>query len=667
MINTSIKTLKGVGEKKALLYAKLGIHTLFDLVHNYPKKYNDMSKVTSIEDTVFGTSFTVLTSVSSISSNRTARGKEMVKVVLYDDSGEMEAIYINAPYIKNILKKDVLYYFHGTLVDASHNKVVFHPEFVKYLDSPKGFGIRPTYSLTKGLKSSDFTKLFTQISSIVSTIDDRLPKSIVEKYQFMSRKEAIVEVHLPTSMDRLEEARRLLIYEELFFHQFLLLASKEMIERQEKTFNYLDVDKSELSTLFSFDFTSSQEQVIDEVYADMKSKKIMNRLLHGDVGSGKTAIAISAAYLAVKSSYQVAVMAPTEILAKQHFETFQSAFGNTVNIRLLVSKSKDKKTLYSQIKDGSVDIIIGTHAIIQKDVSYNNLRLIITDEQHRFGVRQRSMLKDRVNGDVDTLVMSATPIPRTLSMIVYGDLDVSKLDVMPIGRKEIITKYVKNSEKWDLVNFCKERIDEGEKVYFVAPLIEDNEESSLTSLDQMYTSLTRSFKGYRVGKLHGKMKPEEKEQVISDFKSGKIQVLASTTVIEVGVDVREATIMVITHVERFGLSQLHQLRGRVGRNDMQSYCFLTSGSYEDKVKKRIDAMVEFSSGFDIAEIDLKLRGPGDILGTRQHGFSEFKIADYARDYDIVQAVREDVRTYARDLSDENLERAVKSVLSTLKY
>ncbi len=667
MINTTIKNLKGVGEKKAKLFAKLGVHTLFELIENYPKRYDDRTVLSEIKDITFGSSFTFLAKVRSVESTRTARGKQLIKFRLYDNTGELDAIYINAGYMKNMLKKDVLYYFHGSLADGGGKKTIFHPEFLKFDENPDGFGVRSVYGLTKGLTSSDFTKLITQVQNVIAQLENKLPSTIISKYNFMNRSDAILELHLPTSSEKLKIAQKTLIYEEIFFHQFILLSSKEMIERKEKNFSYQKVELSEIESKFPFDFTSAQKKVIADIFNDMYSSKTMNRLIHGDVGSGKTAIAIAATYLAAKSGYQVAVMSPTEILASQHYESFSGLIGQDFNIKLLSSNVKNKKALLEEIASGEVDIIIGTHAIIQKNVQYNNLKLIITDEQHRFGVKQRTVLKEREDGNVDTLVMSATPIPRTLSMIVYGDLDISKVDVMPNGRQKIYTRYVKKNEKSKMINFCKERIDLGEKVYFVAPLIEDSEKSELVSLDNLYNTLKDEFAGYEVAKLHGKMSDEEKDEIINQFKSGAVKVLVSTTVIEVGVDVPEATIIVITHVERFGLSQLHQLRGRVGRSSLQSYCFLTAGKLSEKVAQRIKAMINNSSGFEIAEIDLKLRGAGDILGTRQHGFAEFKIADFTRDYQLIQTAREDAAKIIKELSNQKLEQEIKRVLNDLKY
>ncbi len=664
MIYTSIKNLKGVGEKKAKLFAKLGVHTLFELIEYYPKRYDDMSKIYKIEDLEIGLKATFLARVVSISTNVSYNGKIITKVVVSDDNSRLNIIFLNARYISNMLKVDNLYYFNGTL---TADKTVFYPEFVSFEDKPNGFGIRPVYSLTKGLSNADFSKLIDQIINVINTVPNILPKFILEKYSFLNRSEALLELHKPSSIKKLDRAKEVLIYEEIFLNQFLLFSSREIISREVKNFTYTKVEVNNIENKFPFKFTPSQKNVIEEIYNDMLSEKVMNRLIHGDVGCGKTAIAIAATYMAVNTGYQVAIMAPTEILATQHYETFKFIIGDEFRVELLVSKTSNKKEIYEDIKNGNINIIIGTHAIIQKDVIYNNLRLVVTDEQHRFGVRQRSVLKDKNEGNVDTLVMSATPIPRTLSMIVYGDLDISRVETMPMGRKEIYTKFVKNSEKPKLINFCKERIDKGERIYFVAPLIEENESSDLVSLDALYNSLIKSFKGYNVSKLHGKMSSTDKEEIINNFKLGKIDILVSTTVIEVGVDVPQATIIVITHVERFGLSQLHQLRGRVGRSDLKSYCFLTAGKYSEKIAERIKAMVNYSSGFDIAEIDLKLRGAGDILGTRQHGFQKFKIADFSRDFSIIKKARLDAKEYAKNLTNNELETNMEILFKSIKY
>lgn len=660
MFNRSVLTIKGIGDKKAKALNKLGISTVMDLLEHYPKRYDDFSKPSRIAGLNSGEHGVFLARVISSEKTYSASGKAMIKFELADDDASITAIFMNSPYMSKLLKSGVIYWFHGEITLAGRKLCVFHPEFCEYKKSPEGFGIRPVYPLSGGIKQGDLINALTSCRDLIPLVNETLPKSVVSSANLVARSEALSLIHFPNNISDTIRARRRLVFEEMYNVQVSLLLAKKAIRMNPRICTYKVLELENVFSMFPFDLTSSQKEVIGEIFSDLYSEYTMNRLVFGDVGSGKTVVAIAAAIAAIKSGYQVAVMAPTEILARQHFDVFSKFLAKDISLDLLLSAVKDKKDVLSNVSQGKTDILIGTHALIQSSVEFKALQIVITDEQHRFGVTQRSALKDKALEVPDILALSATPIPRTLSMALYGDLDISYLTDMPSGRKAIITRYIPNAEKLALVDEIREHLLNGERAYFVAPRIEDDEAADLHSAELMYDGLKKIYKNFNVGLLHGKMSQDEKFSIMSDFKNGLIQILVATSVIEVGIDVKEASIIVISDADRFGLSQLHQLRGRVGRGERQGYCFLTGDISKGTSKSRIDAMVNENSGFKLAEIDLQLRGAGQVLGTRQHGFEKFKIADYARDYDVIKEARSIAEDYLDSLGEHELITLIES-------
>ncbi len=639
MLKQSIKTIKGIGSKKAEFFASLGVYSLLDLMSLYPFRYEDLSSPSMISDIENEEEAVFLARVLSFESSRSYNGKNILRVNLSDDYSKMQAIFVNSPYIQKLLIKDEIYWFHGKCSVYGKYKSVFHPEFLLYSDKPEGMGIKPVYPLNKDLKQKDIKNALASCENLFDLIEENLPEKIIDKFDLIKKSEAMYAMHFPSSMENVEKARYRLKFEEIYLQQKEIF-EKRKLEREKKRKNfYTDVNSEEIFSIYDFELTESQKKTVEDIRCDLKSDAIMKRLIFGDVGSGKTVIAISAAYMALKSSYQTCIMAPTEVLATQHYEEFKKYLSKEAKICLLVASVKEKDRLIKEIAAGRYDIIVGTHALIQENVSFKKLSIIVTDEEHRFGVKQRHSLQNKALDGADTLSMSATPIPRTLSMIYYGNLDISYLVDMPKGRKKIITKFVDGREnKKKLLKFIYDKIKEGEQAYFLAPRIEDDEEKNKSSVEKMVKYFREIFPDFSISYLYGKMNSAEKERRMEAFKKGEISILISTTVIEVGINVPNATIILISGIENFGLSQLHQLRGRVGRGEKQSYCFLTTNKKSPNLMNRVKAMERYNSGFDIAEMDLKMRGPGEILGDKQHGFKLFKLIDYLEDHDLIMKV-----------------------------
>ena len=530
--------------------------------------------------------------------------------------------------------------------------------------------IIPIYPLTYNLSQNVLRKIIENgLREIENKLDETLPKYILEEYNLEGINEATKSIHFPKKFKDFNIARNRLVFEELLATQLALLELKNNYQNGEDgiIFNK-NVNMSDIINKLPFKLTKAQLRVLEEIDTDMESNKQMNRLLQGDVGSGKTVISICAAYKAVKSGYQVAIMAPTAILATQHLENFQKMLkGMGMNVELLISgiTKKKKEEILSRLKNGEIDILIGTHALIEENVIFKNLGLVVTDEQHRFGVKQRTKIAQK-GKNPDVLVMTATPIPRTLALILYGDLDISIIDELPPNRKEIETFAVSKKMEQRIDGFIQKQIEEGRQAYIVCPLVEENEEMDLQSVQKIYEKYKKEFSQFKVEYIHGKMKPKEKDDIMLRFKSGEIQILISTTVIEVGVDVPNANIMVIEDSERFGLAALHQLRGRVGRGEYQSYCILKYEGKSENVRKRMKVMSETNDGFVISEKDLELRGAGDFFGTMQHGIPEFKIANLFEDMQILKLVQSVATKIILD--DPKLEKEKNSLLNNLiKY
>ncbi len=568
----------------------------------------------------------------------------LCKLYVRDESGGCEIVWYNQGYLKNNFKPSERYKFYGK-VKAGYGKYemqspVFEPE-----NSNKNTGkIIPIYPLTYSLTQNTIRKIMENaLSEVNGKLEETLPNYIINKYHFYDINTAIKQIHFPDNFEKFKLARNRLVFEELLSMQLALLSLKNKYEVKKKGISFSkDAKMSDVINNLPFKLTKAQLRVLEEIDNDMESDKPMNRLLQGDVGSGKTVIALTAAYKAVKSGYQATIMAPTAILATQHLESFNEILKDTgIRSELLISgiTKKKKEDILQRLANGEIDILIGTHAILEENVVFKNLGLVVTDEQHRFGVRQRSIIAQK-GENPDVLVMTATPIPRTLALILYGDLDISIIDELPPNRKKIETYAVKKGMEVRVNNFIAKNIQEGRQCYIVCPLVEENEEINAVSVMELVEHYQKNvFPNFRVTYLHGKMRPKEKDAIMEEFKNGNIDILISTTVIEVGVNVPNANIMLIENAERFGLAQLHQLRGRVGRGEFQSYCILKYEGNSKIIQERMKVISSTNDGFVISEKDLELRGSGEFFGTRQHGIPEFKIANLFEDIDTLKMVQ----------------------------
>lgn len=652
---TDIQFVKGVGEKRAQLFRKLGVNTVSQLVHLYPRDYRDLSEVCPISKCVINANNYVRAFVArKPSENRIRKGMTIYKTELTDGSDVMHLSIFNNPYLAANLHEGSEYIFYG--------KVTFnwgsYEMTLLSVDSISEIGrLKPVYPQTAGLTSRVISTVMANALSAYAPDYDVIPEKIRREYGLCSLGYALHNVHFPQSRKDIDISRRRLMFEELLVLQ---LGMAKLKNRDRGSTEYI-IKKDYSEEFFGrlpFTLTGAQQNAVADAVRDMGLHEPMNRLLQGDVGSGKTAVAAAVIYTAVKNGMQAALMAPTSILASQHFNTFKKFFDGTgIKTELIVGSTpaKKKKEIKEKAASGEINLLIGTHTLIQSDVSFSSLGLVVTDEQHRFGVRQRSSLSSK-GGNPHVLVMSATPIPRTLALIIYGDLDLSVLNELPPGRQRIDTYCVDETYRERVYAYIKKHLDSGLQGYIVCPLVEESETLGDVSSAKEYFEKLRSgaFKDYSLGLLHGKMKPKEKEQIMQEFSEGKIQLLVSTTVIEVGVDVPNAVIMVIESAERFGLSQLHQLRGRVGRGSQKSSCILIASSGGETTKRRLDVMKKTNDGFRIADEDLKLRGPGDFFGERQHGLPEVRIADMLEDMVLCNQSQQAVRDILSD--DPNLEK-----------
>lgn len=644
----SLKELKGVGEQRYKAFASRGIETAEDLIRFFPRSHEDMTKFTEIADAAAGETVCIRAEIfSPVKEIRIKKNFTLYTMVIYDESGMMAVKWYNNRYVKGVFSTGEKFLFCGKVAFVRGKKELENPIYEK-ADKQRYIGrIVPVYPLSGNLTQKIIRSVTEEALERVGNVREYIPRGILEKYSLDDINFCLRNIHFPENAESFERARKRFVFEELFFLQLALYSKKATSKRNERPpFKNTECVKDFINSL-PFKLTEAQLRVIDEICRDFSGNIPMNRLLQGDVGSGKTAVAAAGMYVAYKNGCQSAIMAPTEILAKQHYDTFVKFFEPFgIKIVLLTSSARNKKALYEEIESGGYDIVIGTSAIIQKDVKYKNLGLVISDEQHRFGVSQRAMLTAK-GENPNTLVMTATPIPRTLSLILYGDLDISVIDEMPPGRIPVATYAVGENMRQRIYAFLDKHIKNGSQAYIVCSLIEDTQQSDLANVTDLYSKIKDIFPRYKIGLMHGKLKPDEKETVMNAFNRNEIQILVSTTVIEVGMNVPNSNIMIIENAERFGLSTLHQLRGRVGRGAEQAYCIMFVHSQSEITKKRMQTLCTSNDGFYISEQDLKLRGPGDFFGTRQHGLPEMKIANLFSDAAILQKAQE----AAKDILD----------------
>ena len=659
----SIDVVKNIGKTRAEQLNKLGIETVEDLIEYYPRDYEDRSRFVPINEIEIGSVNTIRGRVLTSPEARRVRTITIVGVRIADGTGSIECVWFNQPYVKNQLIVGKEYTFTGKVIQKFGRIQMESPDYeLVNADSLNTGRIVPVYTVPKKMSQKVIRGCIKDaMDTVDGSLDEYMPESIIREHNLCSREFAVRNIHFPENDKAFFKARRRLVFDELLFLQMHLLELKGNVCDKKTSVVINDFDDSEIRNALGFSLTDAQEKVLNEIKNDFTTGFVMNRLIQGDVGSGKTAVAMISAYIAIKNGYQAVLMAPTDVLANQHYKSFCDTLEPLgIKCELLTSglKKKEKDRAYDNIATGYAKMIIGTHALIQEKVKYNNLGLVITDEQHRFGVRQREMLSEK--GDKPhILVMTATPIPRTLALILYGDLDISIIDKLPPGRKKVDTFAVDHSYYQRLYAFIKKEVAKGRQVYIICPMIEENDKMELRAVLSYTDDLDRNIlPELRVSCVHGKMKNAEKQTVMEEFAKGNIDVLVSTTVIEVGINVPNASLMIIENADRFGLSALHQLRGRVGRGSEKSYCVLVSDAKSKVAKERLKIMCQTNDGFVISEKDLTLRGPGDFFGTRQHGLPEMKIANLYKDVDILKEVQQTaISLYKKDKELKSVENS----------
>ena len=670
-LNASVRYLHGVGPKRAELFAGMGVTTIEDLLYYFPRRYEDRTRFASIAELKEGEVYTIKAEVL-VKGQRAAlrrRGFSITEAVVADESGKVHCVWFNQPYLEAYLKVGVELILYGKVERYTTRLQMENPDFEIISDEKDALlhigRIVPVYSITQGITQRSLRRLVKDaLDETAGRVKEFLPYDIRSRNGLLNLPKSLLNIHFPENLDLQQQAFRRLSFEEFLIFELPLALRK--IHRQDQP-GLAHTVKGKLVGRFisnlPFELTESQQKVIEEIKADMAKPRNMHRLLQGDVGCGKTVVATVATVMAIQGGYQAAFLVPTEILAKQHFEKISSQFtvsatrrggsatfcgGHSsqkelARIALLTSSTdvKEKEKIYQDIREGRVDLVIGTHALLEEKVVFKNLGLVVIDEQHKFGVGQRALLPQK-GPNPDVLIMTATPIPRTLAITLYGDLDISVITELPAGRKPIRTQWIKSAQRNWLYDVMRAQLKEGRQAYIVYPVIEESYRLDLLSAKKMYGDLKENvFQEFKVGLIHGRLKPKEQDKTMSEFKAGTIQILVATTVLEVGIDVANASVMVIEQAERFGLSQLHQLRGRIGRGAYESYCMLVSDADSPEATGRLEAMVKYSDGFRIAEEDLRIRGPGEFFGRRQHGLTELKIANPLTQMHLLKKSREE--------------------------
>lgn len=641
--NTPITDLKGIGEKTAGYFNKLNITYVKDLLYHFPREYETFEEPVNIKDTKPGEICAVYASVTGIPNLKKVRNLTILNVLIKDSTGGMQLTFFNMPYLKKVLKSGGYYVFRGTIQTRGAAKIMEQPKMYSFEEYRKQTNIlQPRYSLTKGLSNQSIQKAVKQALTFYAFEQEYYPSHIIQDYNLISGKEALCSIHFPIDKEDLQRARKRIVFDEFFSFLLMLRKNKELSAKLENQFQMFETaDTVRFLEQLPFKLTKGQKHVWQEIRNDLASPYCMNRLIQGDVGSGKTIVALLALLMCVANGHQGAMMAPTEVLAKQHFEsvkTYTKQYGLAFKPILLVGSMsiKEKKEAYDMIASGKANLVIGTHALIQDKVNYKDLALVVTDEQHRFGVMQRENLVKK-GSNPHVLVMSATPIPRTLAIILYGDLNISVIDELPADRLPIKNCVVNTSFRPKAYEFIAKEVAQGRQAYVICPMVEEGELEDAENVIEYAGKLQAALpEQIRVSYLHGKMRPADKNRIMEDFSAGNIDVLVSTTVIEVGINVPNATVMMVENAERFGLAQLHQLRGRVGRGEHQSYCIFVSTNEKKETMERLDILNKSNDGFFIASEDLKLRGPGELFGVRQSGELAFEIGDVYADAAILK-------------------------------
>lgn len=675
-LNTGIKAIKGIGPKKYEKMKSIGISSLKHALEHYPTRYVDRSKLLTLKEFREGESASVRMTVLSFTSYRKG-GKAIQRCEAFDDEGvSCSLVFFNSSFLERKLTAGSIFYFYGSVEIKGGKMSMLYPEIIDTFKFESSSNIEAVYPLVSGISSKDISHIVKEALEGCD-LKETLPERVIASSGICSYKDSLRIIHFPENMEEINSARNRIIFEEFFMLLLGLTVIKGgLVEKEGIKFDKAQLEGAErgirtFTESLPYNLTGGQKIAIDQSLKDIAEGSGMNRLIQGDVGAGKTVVAVICGFFCSLLSGQSLIMAPTEILAKQHYETFSQMsellyekIGKKVNVRALTSSinRKDRESLKNELLQGEADILIGTHAVLEEDIEFKNLLFVVTDEQHRFGVRQRTVAssKKSMNHSLspNVMVMSATPIPRTLSLMIYGDMDISTIYDMPEGRKPVKTRLVGGPKIASMHEFIKSELSKGKRAYFVCPMIEESEVMPLTDVKGLFSQLEPIYKDFKIASVHGKMSSEEKNKIMESFKEGEIQAIISTTVIEVGVNVPEATVMVIYDADRFGLAQLHQLRGRVGRGNDQAWCFLLTKSRSDMSIERLKVLCHENSGFEIAQKDLELRGSGQLLGTMQHGSTGFKMADIVRDKELLTLAQKSVEEFistdngSKDAKDE---------------